>query len=202
AASGRLYFKGGRKNVIVTSAGMNVYPEDLENALRAQPEISDCVVVGMERDGHEEPYAALILKGSTPNPSSAVERANQSLAEYQKVRHWVVWPEPDLPRTPTQKPILPLIREVLRAGTKSGTRNAAAQASLAGLITRITGRAVRLESNANLESDLRLTSLDRVELMSVLEQQHQVELDEAQFQQVTTVEQLQQLVARGAPSLV
>jgi long-chain acyl-CoA synthetase len=31
---GRLYFKGRKKNVIVTPAGMNVYPEDLEGAVR------------------------------------------------------------------------------------------------------------------------------------------------------------------------
>src|SRR5215471_10383692 len=32
--TGRLYFKGRSKNVIVTPAGMNVYPEDLEKTLR------------------------------------------------------------------------------------------------------------------------------------------------------------------------
>src|SRR5690349_7955115 len=42
--NGRLYFKGRQKNVIVTSAGMNVYPEDLEKALRAQHNVRDCVV--------------------------------------------------------------------------------------------------------------------------------------------------------------
>src|ERR1019366_2502370 len=29
-AEGNLYFKGRKKNVIVTAAGMNIYPEDLE----------------------------------------------------------------------------------------------------------------------------------------------------------------------------
>ena len=29
-AEGNLYFKGRKKDVIVTPAGMNVYPEDLE----------------------------------------------------------------------------------------------------------------------------------------------------------------------------
>ena len=32
-----------------------------------------------------------------------IERANQSLAEYQKIRHWHVWTEPDFPRTATHK---------------------------------------------------------------------------------------------------
>ncbi len=33
-AAGNLYFKGRKKEVIVTAAGMNIYPEDLEAALR------------------------------------------------------------------------------------------------------------------------------------------------------------------------
>src|SRR5580658_2585014 len=41
-AEGRLYFKGRQKNVIVTPAGMNIYPEDLERALRQQEGVKDC----------------------------------------------------------------------------------------------------------------------------------------------------------------
>ncbi len=108
--SGLLYFKGRRKNVIVTAAGMNVYPEDLEKALRAQSGVRDCVVVGLEKDGNAEPCAVLVLNGSATNPAAVVEAANQSLAEYQKMHHWFVWPESDFPRTPTQKPVLPRIQ--------------------------------------------------------------------------------------------
>jgi len=34
---------------------MNIYPEDLEAALRREPEVKDCVVVGLERGGNAEP---------------------------------------------------------------------------------------------------------------------------------------------------
>src|ERR1700756_5488909 len=61
---GRLYFKGRRKNVIVTPAGMNVYPEDLEKALQRQPGVRDCVVIGLERGGNAEPYAVLLMSGA------------------------------------------------------------------------------------------------------------------------------------------
>ena len=47
--AGNLYFKGRKKEVIVTPGGLNIYPEDLEAALRRQPEVKDCVVVGIER---------------------------------------------------------------------------------------------------------------------------------------------------------
>src|SRR5438477_4028577 len=61
-AEGNLYFKGRKKDVLVTPAGMNVYPEDLESALKRQPEVRDCAVVGIERGGNAEPCAVLILK--------------------------------------------------------------------------------------------------------------------------------------------
>jgi len=73
--------------------------------------------------------------------------------------------------------------------------------SLAGLITQITGHLIQPGSHdANLETDLHLTSLDRVELMSALEKRHQVDLNEAQFQDVTTVAQLETLLAQGNSS--
>src|SRR6516165_2101141 len=110
--NGRLYFKGRRKNVLVTSAGMNVYPEDLEKALRDQPGVRDCVVIGLEENGNQEPYAVLLMNGPDANGAAAVERANSLLAEYQKIHRWFLWPAADFPRTPTQKPVLPRIREV------------------------------------------------------------------------------------------
>src|SRR6202035_4634824 len=61
--AGNLYFKGRKKEVIITPGGTNIYPEDLEAALRRQPEVKDCVVVGIERDGNAEPCAVAILRG-------------------------------------------------------------------------------------------------------------------------------------------
>jgi long-chain acyl-CoA synthetase len=205
-ASGNLYFRGRKKNVIVTPAGMKVYPEDLERALRAQTAVRDCVVIGLERDGNAEPYAVLLMKQDGVSAAAAVEHANQSLAEYQRIRQWFVWPEPDFPRTPTQKPILPRIREVVN--TSSAQRQAIAAngapqngESLASLIARITGRQVQLDGHdANLQKDLQLSSLDRVELLSVLEERYQVDLNEANFQDSATIGQLEKLIAQGTGS--
>ena len=197
--NGRLYFKGRRKNVIVTPAGMNVYAEDLEKALQRQPGVRDCVVIGLERGGNAEPYAVLVMSGPGANAASAVERANQTLAEYQKIRRWSVWPEPDFPRTPTQKPILPSIREVVQKTAALGKTPDGD--SLPGLIAQITGRPVQANSkDTNLEADLQLSSLDRVELMSVLEERYQVHLNEAQFEDTATIGQLEKLIAQGPAS--
>jgi len=203
-AEGRLFFKGRSKNVIVTPAGMNIYPEDLERSLRAQPEIRDCIVLGIEQDGNAEPCAVVLMKDANQNPSPAIERANQSLAEFQRIRRWFVWPGSDFPRTPTQKPILPAIRAAVQnsaAPSTSATANTATAAvsrdSLNGLISRITRRNIAAGGVTNLDTDLHLSSLDRVELMSALEQRYQVELSDAQFQQVSTVSQLEDLIAHG-----
>lgn len=195
---GHLYFKGRRKNTIVTSAGMNVHPEDLEKELLAQPEVRDCVVIGLERSGNAEPYAVLLMREPSASPALAVETANRSLAEYQKIRHWFLWPGSDFPRTPTQKPILPRIREVINNSSASAQERASNSTSLAGLISQITGRAVPLDcKSTTLEADLQLTSLDRVELMSALEQRYQTDLDEVPFQEIATIGQLEGLLARG-----
>jgi len=201
--NGRLYFKGRSKNVIVTPAGMNVYPEDLEKALRAQPGVRDCVVMGLERDGNAEPYAVLLMNGTEANPAAAIENANRSLAEYQKIRHWFLWPEPDFPRTPTQKPILPRIREIINEARPGADVSVQDDASLAALITKITGRPVQLNSkSASLEADLQLSSLDRVELMSALEGRYQVDLNEVQFEEAATIGQLEKLLSTTPSSTI
>ena len=74
--AGNLYFKGRKKEVIVTPGGTNIYPEDLEAALRRQPEVKDCVVVGIERGGNAEPCAVVILRGDAPL-EEVVRRANR-----------------------------------------------------------------------------------------------------------------------------
>jgi len=200
--TGRLYFKGRSKNVIVTPAGMNVYPEDLEKALRTQPGVRDCVVIGLERDGNAEPHAVLLMNGPD-DAAAAVESANRSLADYQKIRHWFLWPEPDFPRTPTQKPVLPRIREVVNSAKPGVDVPAQDDASITALITKITGRPVQLNSkSASLESDLQLSSLDRVELMSALEERYQMDLSEVQFEEAATIGQLEQLLSTAPSSAI
>ena len=81
---GDLFFKGRKKEVIVTPAGMNIYPEDLEGALRQQKEVRDCVVVGLERGGNAEPCAVLILRDRN---SVATEQAETDRDAGQR-RDW------------------------------------------------------------------------------------------------------------------
>ncbi len=194
-ADGNLYFKGRKKNVIVNREGMNIYPDDLEAALRQQPEVRDCVVVGLEEGGNAEPVAALLLRDAAASPAAIVAAANQQLAEFQRMRRWLVWPDQDFPRTPTQKPKLGVIQQAVQQQFAPSSAAAVAQGGLEELIGRITGRTTgSLAADAKLEGDLNLSSMDRVELMSALEDRYQVDLSEANFAQVSTVGELERML--------
>jgi long-chain acyl-CoA synthetase len=192
--SGNLFFKGRKKEVLVTPAGMNVYPEDLEAALREQKEVRDCVVVGLERGGNAEPCAVLILRDRETDAEAVVAGANEKLAEYQRMRRWFVWPEEDFPRTSTQKPRRNVIREAVEAAL-AGQTVASAASPLAELLIKVTGRAPqKLTPEANLEDSLGLSSLERVELLGALEDRYQIDLSETRFASVATVGDLEKLL--------
>ncbi len=213
-AEGNLYFKGRSKSVIVTPAGLKIYPEDLEQALRKQVEVRDCVVFGVARGGNAEACAVLLLRNGDSG-NTVVANANQSLADFQKIRCWMVWPEEDFPRTSTQKPKLDAIRRAAEAqvngehnseplNVAANSSNGASSGTLQDLIQNIAGRKVGLRAgqrleNAHLEDDLNLSSLERVELMSAIENRYQVDLSDREFSQVNTVADLEALLKKSAP---
>ena len=161
--AGNLYFKGRKKEVIVTPAGLNVYPENLEVALRRQPEVKDCVVVGIDRGGNAEACAVVILRDDA-NLQAVVERANQSLADFQRMRLWMEWPQEDFPRTSTQKPKRNVIAEAAAKQVLQGAPTSASQSPVLELIKQITGRNVASSTGetgrgSDLSSDLGLSSI-------------------------------------------
>jgi long-chain acyl-CoA synthetase len=204
---GNLYFKGRKKNVIVTAAGLNVYPEDLETPLKREPEIQDCVVIGLERGGNAEPCAVLLLRDEfrVKHPRHAagiITRVNETLAEYQRMRSWFIWPEADFPRTSTGKPKLAEIRAAVetQCGLGDGLpARPAATGGVAELIARMKRARSGTGRTAALEGDLGLTSLDRVELLDALEDRYQIGINETQFNAAKTVQEVETLVRRASP---
>jgi long-chain acyl-CoA synthetase len=198
---GNLYFKGRKKDVIVTPAGMNVYPEDLEAALRRQPEVKDCVVVALPRDGNAEACAVMIMRDSNADPETVVRHANEALAEYQRMRNWFVWPESDFPRTSTQKARTNAVLQVVQARLGATPTGQTGSSSLAELIARVKGQSAGAIGQASdLETDLNLSSLDRVELLGALEDRYQVDLSETGFAAVKTVGDLERMLHGKLPS--
>ncbi len=119
-AEGRLVLSGRIKDIIVLPNGFNVYPEDIENALRiagirdsvvleTQPGRIEAVVLGIspielaaaaspgDDDGTPDPAAA------RARIDAAIKTANASLGPNQHIAAWRLWPEEDFPRTHTLK---------------------------------------------------------------------------------------------------
>jgi long-chain acyl-CoA synthetase len=208
-AEGNLKFRGRKKSVIVTPAGLNVYPEDLEAQLHEQPEIRDSVVISIEQDGNAEPCAVLLpanLDNHTARAAllasegcaDAIYHANRGLAEYQRIRTWLVWPEHDFPRTSTGKPRVGEIAvraRLLLAAKKEFKSSPAALGTnpVVDLLRKFTAQKP-LTPTASAESLESLSSLDRVELMSALESEFQVELNETDFANAKTAADVQRLL--------
>jgi long-chain acyl-CoA synthetase len=201
-ASGNLYFRGRQKNVIVTPEGLNVFPQDLEAELRKEAGVRDCLVVGLARDGNAEPCAVLLLReGSTGDgvAGEIVGAANGRLAPFQQMRRWMVWPEQDFPRTPTQKPMLGKIRDAAEARLGSGAARSAsgsakAGAAAGGALAEIFARVSQGRELLDDANGLQLSSVERVELLSALEDRYQVDLSETEFASADNVRELARLV--------
>ena len=196
-AEGNLRFRGRKKNVIVTPAGLNVYPEDLEAAIRKQPGVRDCVVIPLQTGGNAEPCAVLLLGGGAngDTAASAMASANATLAEYQRVHSWLTWLEPDFPRTSTGKPRLNVIAALAAESLGGAPCGEGAPGVLDDFLEKF---ASRLKGSEHLEEGLNLSSLDRVELMSALEERFQVELNETAFAEAQTVADVQRLLQQPA----
>jgi long-chain acyl-CoA synthetase len=106
--AGRLILMGRTRDMIVLPNGLNVYPEDVENALRTAG-LRDSVVIET-RPGRIE---AVVLPpaGADGRPPASIREeiqagikaANATLAQHQRVSGFRIWPDDDLPRTHTLK---------------------------------------------------------------------------------------------------
>jgi long-chain acyl-CoA synthetase len=202
---GRLYFKGRKKEVIVTSAGVNIYPADLELVLGRQPEIKASVIIEFEGPHGPEPLAVLILREARSNAEAAISRVNELLAAHQQIRRWFIWSGEDFPRTPTRKVRKHLVTEVVRAELAQADQisdHTAASAprpsnDLVEIIARISKDvSVTLDPSAKLGADLKLDSLGRVELLSAIEDRYQLEIDEAAFTDATTLVEVEKIIRK------
>ena len=200
---GNIYFRGRSKDTIVTAAGLKIYPADLENALEQEPAIKSSAVISLPGSNGTEAMAVLIPRNGKSDLTAAVQRANESLAEFQRIRHWIVWPKSDFPRTTgTRKVIKGQVSEAVQNMLTQQQQTVAAAAGGPAplslpVINRITGaNAGALNLSAKLADDLKLDSLGRVELLSALEDQYQIEIDEAAITEATTVGDVEKIVSQ------
>ncbi len=200
--TGQLRFVGRKSEVIVTPAGLNVHPEDVESALKREPGIEEAVVFAFATAAGTEPAAVLLFRGDTASAQAAVVAANAKLAEYQRIRRWAVWPGLDLPRSSTGKIQRRSVSEWF-AGQQAQDRQAGASRDpLRQLIGSISGtEAAELGENARLEEDLRLDSLGRVQLQSALEQQLGITVSDEALLAAETLQDLRRITGLSETSI-
>ena len=95
---GQLWFRGRKKDIIVTPEGLNVCPDDVEAHLRACAGVRDAVVLEQPGPGGIGIHAVLLLDRGV-SAEAVVGTANHALEPHQRIRSWTIWPAEDLPRT-------------------------------------------------------------------------------------------------------
>ncbi len=106
----------GRGSNCINSGGEKIFPEEVEQALKANPAIFDCLVVGTPDERYGSRVTAVVaLRGdSEVTLESVQEDARQHIAGYKVPRELHVVDE--VPRAPSGKPAYPKALEIALGG--------------------------------------------------------------------------------------
>jgi len=114
-ADGFLTITDRKKDILVTAGGKNVAPQNLENALKTNPLVSQALVVGDRR-----PYVAALItlvEGTTPEEARhdiehVVEKVNRELSRYEQIKRYAILPRDFSAEAGEVTPTLKLKRRV------------------------------------------------------------------------------------------
>ncbi len=203
---GFLHLKGRKKDLIVLANGQNVYPEDIELELKRHDAVADATVIGREREGGAVQVHAVLLMRNPAQADEVVRAANARLADHQRIGGYTVWPDEDFPRTHTLKvkkhEVINRLSELEagRAAPLPPRPATTAEDPLLRVISTVSGTSVgEIRPEATLGRDLNLDSLGRVELLSAIEEELGLYVDETAIGPDTTVAQLETLVRESDP---
>ncbi len=196
---GRLFVTGRKKEIIVLSSGKNLYPEEIEAHYRQSPLIKELCILGLTKPGEPSaerlhavivPDEVVMQERGITNVRELVrfdiESLSVSLPAHKRVLSYDVWFDA-LPRTSTGKvkrhEVERLVRErasAVAADTAAHEARPLSDAEKAWLndpdrsdaLAAVAERLQRptIHPDANLELDLTLDSMERVELLTMLEQ--------------------------------
>jgi long-chain acyl-CoA synthetase len=194
--TGHLHIRGRKKDVIVAAEGVKVFPEDVERALEAVPGVREAAVVGRRVDGTEHVHAVLVLARGT-EPTAVVREANARLESHQRIQEFSEW-SGALPRT---EAIRKVKRHLIRQWVEEGAARPAGRTEQTGdAVERLLVRYAKdrpLGPDTTLD-EIGLTSLDRIELMTAIEDDANVALNETDFGTVRTVADLRRVIDTAA----
>ena len=215
--TGRLHITGRKKEMIVLASGKNIYPEEIELIYAQSPFIKEICVMGVALP--DEPAAERLHAIIVPNLDVMRERRivntreivrfdieglSLQLPHHKRVLSFDVWLE-DLPRTTTRKVKRHAVEELYRSRLAEAASPQAAvewrdddQVWAADPHAAAALRAIRAAANpgapvtpdANLELDLGLDSMERVELLASLEHTFNVNVPDETANRIYTVREL------------
>ncbi len=213
--SGFLYLTGRLKDVIVLSSGKNIYPEELEHHYQMRcPEIKEICILGLADEtsstAGEKLHAVIVpdfdylrshkIVNTAEMIRYVVETHSQGLPSYKRVRSFEIWRDP-LPRTTTRKIKRFEVEKEIRERTRAAAdKEAVEQAPASPPADEIEAAVFRqilqmkrvpgLHSEMSLELDIGFDSLERVELLSNLQESLQVHVPDDAAAQILTVGEL------------
>jgi acyl-CoA synthetase (AMP-forming)/AMP-acid ligase II len=84
----------GRGSACINSGGEKVYPEEVEEAVKAHADVADCLVVGVPDDRFGEAVTAVVARREGTSVSdSELSAALDALARYKRPRRFIFVPE-------------------------------------------------------------------------------------------------------------
>lgn len=97
-----------RREDLILSGGENIYPAEIEAALRAHPGVAEVAVVGVEDpEWGQRPFALVVARGAAPSDETLASFLRERIARFKIPR--IAFAE-ELPRLPNGKPDLAAIR--------------------------------------------------------------------------------------------
>lgn len=220
--NGRITITGRKKEMIVLASGKNIYPEEIEAHYRKSPFVKEICVMGLADPGRPTserlygvvvPNMDLLRERKIVNAGDIIrfemEGQAAGLPPHKRVLGYDIWFDP-LPRTTTQKIKRHEVERRVRE-RQATTRNPEVDLSAADrawmeepraadVVSVIQGRlkaGARLFPDANLELDLGFDSMERVELLTELEQRIGVKVPQQAAQEIFTVRHLVAALAAG-----
>ncbi|WP_144559001.1 class I adenylate-forming enzyme family protein [Shouchella miscanthi] len=107
-----------RKNDVIISGGMNIYPREVEEVLNLHKAVKEACVFGVENEKWgESVYAHVVLKnGVTVEESQLVTHCKEHVASYKKPAHIKI--VPSLPKSPYGKILRRELKKLYEEGVK------------------------------------------------------------------------------------
>ena len=137
----------------------------------------------------------LILDGSGIAPEDIIAQANNHLDALHRITGATVWEDAEFPKTTTLKIKKFTVKEHIEKGPEENAESVSRD-SLINLLARITGTdSGKIREESLLVADLGLTSIDRVELVSFMEQEYRLDIDDSQIGLESRVADLRKMIA-------